>query len=278
MFKVIAKFIAKYKEERARRNALCKELWKRVDYTLNQEKALFLGGDEVDQDAIAEWRALVAETIAALNEVQFDIFWNIKLYIAVKRRLSYLKDYNRLLDQRVAAHNQRVRDNRTCNQLISLAEEAHTRYSSMFQDVTEFVDPEQGGIWAKDINALLIQRNEIPIKRWQQTSHYDYLDSLLSTLEKWQSSEQLQVRQHNEAVAKNRAEAAYSLIGDVEGRRLDEQQLNCIVKKAHNHLVIAGAGTGKSATRFCVKQTKHRHTGLKDNKYQLVQKRLEPAR
>lgn len=43
-------------------------------------------------------------------------------------------------------------------------------------------------------------------------------------------------------------------------------------------LITGGPGTGKSATRFCVKQTKHRHTGLKDNKYQLVQKRLEPAR
>jgi fused signal recognition particle receptor len=59
---------------------------------------------------------------------------------------------------------------------------------------------------------------------------------------------QHRVRQHNEAVAKKRAEAAYALIGDVEGRRLDEQQLNCIVKKAHNHLVIAGAGTGKTTT------------------------------
>ena len=41
---------------------------------------------------------------------------------------------------------------------------------------------------------------------------------------------------------------AYSLIGDVEGQRLDQQQMICIVKEAHNHLVIAGAGTGKTTT------------------------------
>ena len=40
----------------------------------------------------------------------------------------------------------------------------------------------------------------------------------------------------------------YSLIGDVEGRKLDHQQMACIVKEAHNHLVIAGAGTGKTTT------------------------------
>lgn len=42
-------------------------------------------------------------------------------------------------------------------------------------------------------------------------------------------------------------------------------------------IITGGPGTGKCATRFCVKQTKHRHIGLKDNKYQLVQKWLAPA-
>ena len=41
---------------------------------------------------------------------------------------------------------------------------------------------------------------------------------------------------------------AYALIGNVEGRKLDKQQMTCIVKDAHNHLVIAGAGTGKTTT------------------------------
>lgn len=34
----------------------------------------------------------------------------------------------------------------------------------------------------------------------------------------------------------------------VEGHNLDEQQINCILEEAHNHLVIAGAGTGKTTT------------------------------
>ena len=45
-----------------------------------------------------------------------------------------------------------------------------------------------------------------------------------------------------------KVQAAYALIGDVEGRKLDQQQMTCIVKEAHNHLVIAGAGTGKTTT------------------------------
>ena len=41
---------------------------------------------------------------------------------------------------------------------------------------------------------------------------------------------------------------ARSLIGSVEGRALDDQQMACIVKDAHSHLVIAGAGSGKTTT------------------------------
>lgn len=37
-------------------------------------------------------------------------------------------------------------------------------------------------------------------------------------------------------------------IQPVEGHRLDDQQINCILEDAYNHLVIAGAGTGKTTT------------------------------
>ena len=56
------------------------------------------------------------------------------------------------------------------------------------------------------------------------------------------------IQQHNNEVANNRIDKAYELIGEVEGRKLDRQQMACIVKEAHNHLVIAGAGTGKTTT------------------------------
>ena len=41
---------------------------------------------------------------------------------------------------------------------------------------------------------------------------------------------------------------AIKQIQPVEGHNLDEQQINCILEEAHNHLVIAGAGTGKTTT------------------------------
>ena len=49
-------------------------------------------------------------------------------------------------------------------------------------------------------------------------------------------------------VSRNQIEEGYRLIGNVEGRRLDEQQMSSIVKPSMNHLIIAGAGTGKTTT------------------------------
>lgn len=56
------------------------------------------------------------------------------------------------------------------------------------------------------------------------------------------------VAAHNKAYLKDAIADAYKRIGNVEGRRLDNQQMACIVKDAPNHLVVAGAGTGKTTT------------------------------
>lgn len=53
---------------------------------------------------------------------------------------------------------------------------------------------------------------------------------------------------HNMAYLKEAIADAYKRIGNVEGRPLDHQQMACIVKDAPNHLVVAGAGTGKTTT------------------------------
>ena len=57
-----------------------------------------------------------------------------------------------------------------------------------------------------------------------------------------------QVSKHNDIVAEKMIPEVVQLIDPVEGKHLDKQQLKCIVKPLSNHLVIAGAGTGKTTT------------------------------
>lgn len=50
----------------------------------------------------------------------------------------------------------------------------------------------------------------------------------------------------NEQLANQKAAYAATLILPVEGKMLDNQQMRCITKEVRNHLVLAGAGTGKT--------------------------------
>lgn len=56
------------------------------------------------------------------------------------------------------------------------------------------------------------------------------------------------LRAHNDRVSKEKIAFAAKLILPVEGRNLDSQQMQCITKEAKNHLVLAGAGSGKTTT------------------------------
>ena len=52
----------------------------------------------------------------------------------------------------------------------------------------------------------------------------------------------------NEWLANKKASDAAKLILPVEGKMLDNQQMMCITKEVRNHLVLAGAGSGKTTT------------------------------
>ena len=56
------------------------------------------------------------------------------------------------------------------------------------------------------------------------------------------------LQSHNDWLASQKAADAAKLILPVEGKMLDDQQLQCITKEVRNHLVLAGAGTGKTTT------------------------------
>ena len=56
------------------------------------------------------------------------------------------------------------------------------------------------------------------------------------------------IESHNVQYLKTVVNDARSKIGKIEGHDLDDQQMMCILKDAHSHNVVAGAGTGKTTT------------------------------
>ena len=249
MFGLISKWLDSYKKKREERNTKCESLLARVDYVLSEEKTLFADVfADVDQNLLARWIFISDDTIAALHAVKANEIRGAAKYDLLKNHFANLKNHRRSLDKQVAAHNQRAQDNRVCKQIRSELDALRISYTDLFRDVTEFIDPEKGNAWAKEVAKLQNRWKKVSNDRWQRTTEYSAVVRNLTDLSNLKDNIQYRVLQHNAAVAKKRVDAAYALIGDVEGRRLDEQQLNCIVKRAHNHLVIAGAGTGKTTT------------------------------
>ena len=56
------------------------------------------------------------------------------------------------------------------------------------------------------------------------------------------------VNKHNSEILSNEVQKFNEICGAIEGKELDRQQIDSIVHKDHNQLVIAGAGSGKTTT------------------------------
>lgn len=143
-------------------------------------------------------------------------------------------------------HKEKIKlRNDMCDNLIMQIDTALREITILFADSQSFVEPSKEFEW-RNRNASLIANVSITnIQKLKKAIHYKSLLEKQAELYRNANSLKQQISIHNDRVADAKIQNAYTLIGDVEGRRLDKQQMTCIVKNAHNHLVIAGAGTVK---------------------------------
>lgn len=74
------------------------------------------------------------------------------------------------------------------------------------------------------------------------------LDKKIKELDTFRKKFSERVSDHNKAALVSLVDEAKKYVGLVEGSQLDYQQMSAIVKPSRNHLVVAGAGTGKTTT------------------------------
>ena len=161
-------------------------------------------------------------------------------------------------------HNEKVKlRNDICDNLIMQIDTALREITILFEDTQSFIEPRKEFEW-RNRNAALIENASITnIQKSKKATNYKSLLEKQAELYRNANSLKQQISIHNDRVADVKIQNAYTLIGDVEGRRLDKQQMTCIVKDVHNHLVIAGAGTGKTTTvvgkiKFLLKSGKYK--------------------
>lgn len=155
----------------------------------------------------------------------------------------------RFIKNIIDQHQKKIQTrNDACNNLIFRIDDALRDAKSIFSDSQSFVDPQAEIKWRNRNGNILADSKMHKIKWLKKATNYKVLSIKILELIDIDQSMSQKILQHNEHAIRMKVQEAYSLIGDVEGRKLDQQQMTCIVKEAHNHLVIAGAGTGKTTT------------------------------
>lgn len=249
MVRLLKKWISANKERAQVRNRACDMYLARANYLCDEERKFFCDvRTAVDTAQSATWKEYSSELIAEVCKARKQKLPWARNYRSLKKTIRLLEELTRAFDQKVKEHDRLVGDNRTCDRFVERIDQVCKQYEKLFEGDQEFVDPEAGVAWAYTVNQLQNEWGNLERMRFSKTINYQLMLSKLDLATEMQRLIQSRIRQHNSMVAERRAQAAYALIGNVEGRRLDGQQLNCIVKKAHNHLVIAGAGTGKTTT------------------------------
>lgn len=164
----------------------------------------------------------------------------------------------------IANHKEKVKArNDMCDNLITQIDAALQEITIIFSDLQSFVEPSKESEWHNRNASLMTNIALANIHKIKKAAHYKKLLEKQAELYRSANSLKQQISIHNDRVADAKIQNAYTLIGDVEGRRLDKQQMTCIVKDVHNHLVIAGAGTGKTTTvvgkiKFLLKSGKYK--------------------
>ena len=158
-------------------------------------------------------------------------------------------DFMGFIKTLIEGHEEKIKlQNKVCDNLIQQINVAIQEISALFQNHQSFVEPSKEFEW-HDRNLILIQSiSDTNIREVKKAANYKKLLSKKAELQRNASTLKQQIADHNGHVADAKIQSAYALIGNVEGRKLDRQQMTCIVKDIHNHLVIAGAGTGKTTT------------------------------
>lgn len=158
-----------------------------------------------------------------------------QLYITLRNRIDL---QYRELPGRITQHNMLCTEVENCKSMILQLDALEQECEYQFSQMTVFIMPEQGNAWLEKLLCLEQRLNHFTSNKISQNQFYN---TLRNRTKRHQRELPERINRHNENVYQ-------TVIGKVEGRDLDKQQLNCIVKPAHNHLVLAGAGTGKTTT------------------------------
>lgn len=148
---------------------------------------------------------------------------------------------------------------------LSLIDDEIYRIGNIQKHITNFLN-DDNYIFADDVDKFF-EENRLELMPFRFTlnlfavfRYFEYKSDYININNELENLAN-KIDEHNEKYLNNRRKLFKELCGKVEGRELDEEQIDAIIREDRNQLVIAGAGCGKTTTivgkvKFLVKTLK----------------------
>lgn len=168
--------------------------------------------------------------------------------------------FQKIRDQRQNRINER---NQKCEELLEQLSSAVCEAKSYFADQEKYIDATVAEQWKTRNYGLIFFYGQDAKRTFKKAKSYKALIGQIGEAQGIYDSLRKTIGQHNQKVTNGRIEKAYELLGTVEEQLLDRQQMEAVVMEAHSHLIIAGAGTGKTTTvvgkiKYLIKSGKYK--------------------
>lgn len=139
---------------------------------------------------------------------------------------------------------------------------ATLEWDALFADPNRYIDAAEQDQWQKQWRHLTSGGGVLGSAKKKTAAEKHTFDRIEGFAQRFSELGHL-VNRHNAAYIAARLENLKKMILPIEGKNLDAQQLACILKDGRNHLVVAGAGTGKTITvigkiKFLLKAEKYK--------------------
>ena len=133
-----------------------------------------------------------------------------------------------------------------CSEMMAVCRKSDEEIKNVLKNEFYFIDPELSHNlveYFNNIESEIKQKNKIIRK----SNRFEELSAQTKDSRNIVSEFKKILPAHNERALERLIEVNSKLLS-VEGKEFDRQQKECIVKDVHNHLVLSGAGTGKTMT------------------------------
>ena len=222
----------------------CNYLVTRIIQAIRSAEELFVDRNKiVTMKSLDNWVSVYGCLACEAAEDKVKKLWIARRYKQLKDLLPVYTKTKECLHKRAEEHNQQC----MCLDTLSKIRTAINDASLLLGDQTGFIEPGKYHEW-RDTHRDVLALDCTAICSFRKLSISSELEAEWTELMRIDKTLLEDICNKNEYVAANMANYAYEMTGQIEGRWMDKQQMQCVAMEVRNHLVIAGAGTGKTTT------------------------------